>query len=175
MAIELKKLRFPDQFEIFHGPEGCFDSKLISLQDFPAGQVLATLGQECKVSQTKAYTSVQFDDDAVAPKKAHFELNSELVYINHSCEPNVAFDLPGGWKGLEEGRWCLRSLSEIKKGEALTFAYFSTEWHMAQPFQCKCGSRNCLGMIQGAKHLDKETLDRYFINEHIRQMKQTAQ
>ncbi|KAH9444057.1 hypothetical protein MJO28_013604 [Puccinia striiformis f. sp. tritici] len=175
MKIELEKLFFPTRFEVIHGPEGSFESKLISLQDFPAGEVLATLGLECQVSGTKAYTSVQFDDDAVVPDKAHFELNSELVYINHSCEPNVAFELPGGWKGLEEGRWILRSLSAINKGDVLTFAYFSTEWHMAQPFQCACGSKSCLGMIRGAQHLPKQTLDKYFINEHIQRMKQSAE
>jgi hypothetical protein len=31
MAIELKKRYFPDSFEIALGPEGCFESKLISL------------------------------------------------------------------------------------------------------------------------------------------------
>ncbi|KAI9629105.1 hypothetical protein KEM48_011176 [Puccinia striiformis f. sp. tritici PST-130] len=115
MKIELEKLFFPTRFEVIHGPEGSFESKLISLQDFPAGEVLATLGLECQVSGTKAYTSV------------------------------------------------------------LTFAYFSTEWHMAQPFQCACGSKSCLGMIRGAQHLPKQTLDKYFINEHIQRMKQSAE
>jgi hypothetical protein len=69
-----------------------------------------------QVAQSKAYTSVQFEDENEVDK-AHFELGSELVYINHGCEPNVAFELPGGWNGLEEGHWCLRSLSEIKEGD----------------------------------------------------------
>ncbi|KAA1082191.1 hypothetical protein PGTUg99_026212 [Puccinia graminis f. sp. tritici] len=175
MAIDLKKLCFPESFEIVPGPEGCFESKLTSLRDFSAGEVLARLGQECQITQTKAYTSVQFDDEARAQTSAHFELNSELVYINHSCQPNVAFELPGGWQGLEDGRWCLRSLTEIKKGEALTFAYFSTEWDMAQPFECRCRSEHCLGWISGAKDLQQQILDRYFINEHIKQMRQAAQ
>ncbi|EFP76456.2 uncharacterized protein PGTG_02897 [Puccinia graminis f. sp. tritici CRL 75-36-700-3] len=113
-----------------------------------------------QVAQSKAYTSVQFEDENEV-EKAHFELGSELVYINHGCEPNVAFELPGGWNGLEEGHWCLRSLSEIKEGDVLTFAYFSTEWDMAQPFQCECGSKSCLGKIRGAKYLPKEMLNKY--------------
>ncbi|PLW11779.1 hypothetical protein PCANC_23197 [Puccinia coronata f. sp. avenae] len=171
MTIELETLRFPSRFKIVLGPEGCFASELISCQDFPSGEVLATLGKECQVSRQKAYTSVQFGDEAAGHGNAHFELNSELVYINHSCEPNVAFELPGGWKGLEEGNWCLRSLSAIKAGDPLTFAYFSTEWDMAQPFQCQCGSKTCVGMIRGAKYLPKEFLNKYFINPHIRSMK----
>ncbi|KAA1079351.1 hypothetical protein PGT21_008970 [Puccinia graminis f. sp. tritici] len=167
------ELCFRDRFEIIHGPKGSYASKLVSRMDFPAGQVLAHLGKECYVAQSKAYTSVQFEDENEV-EKAHFELGSELVYINHGCEPNVAFELPGGWNGLEEGQWCLRSLSEIKEGDVLTFAYFSTEWDMAQPFQCECGSKSCLGKIRGAKYLPKETLNKYFINEHIHRIKESA-
>ncbi|KAH9444056.1 hypothetical protein Pst134EB_026443 [Puccinia striiformis f. sp. tritici] len=167
MSIEFESC-FPDQFKMVPGPEGLYASKLISLRDFPPGQKLAQLGEECKISH-KAYTSVQFANEADG-KSAHFELGSELVYINHSCNPNVAFELPGGWRGLEEGRWCLRSLSEIKKGDALNFAYFSTEWDMDTPFQCLCCSEGCLGEIRGAKHMSKKILDKYFINEHIEKM-----
>ncbi|KAI9629104.1 hypothetical protein KEM48_011175 [Puccinia striiformis f. sp. tritici PST-130] len=141
MSIEFESC-FPDQFKMVPGPEGLYASKLISLRDFPPGQKLAQLGEECKISH-KAYTSLQ---------------------------PNVAFELPGGWRGLEEGRWCLRSLSEIKKGDALNFAYFSTEWDMDTPFQCLCCSEGCLGEIRGAKHMSKKILDKYFINEHIEKM-----
>lgn len=72
-----------------------------------------------KMTQHKAYTSVQFEEETAGPegRGGHFELNSELVYINHSCEPNVAFELPGRWSGLAEGKWRLRSLCDIKKGD----------------------------------------------------------
>lgn len=171
MTIELNRLIFPTLFEVVRGPEGSFSSKLISLQDFEPGEVLVKLGPECKLSKTKRYTSVQFSEVTEETDEAHFELGSELVYINHSCEPNVAFELAGGFKGLQEGRWCLKSLTEIKKGDALSFAYFSTEWDMAQPFQCQCHSKSCLGLIRGAKYLPMEILDRFFINEHILRMK----
>jgi len=177
MAIEVTTLCFPDRFQVVLGPEGSFTSKLIALKDFPAGEELARLGKECQMTQDKAYTSVQFEEETVGPegRGGHFELNSELVYINHSCEPNVALELPGGWPGLAEGKWRLRSLCDIKKGDALAFAYFSTEWDMAQPFQCQCGSETCVGMIRGAKYMPQETLNKYFINAHILKMKKDAQ
>lgn len=41
----------------------------------------------------------------------------------------------------------------------MTFAYFSTEWFMDQPFKCLCDSSKCLGEITGAQNIPKATLD----------------
>lgn len=41
----------------------------------------------------------------------------------------------------------------------MTFAYFSTEWFMDQPFNCLCGSAKCIGEITGAKSIAKKVLD----------------
>ncbi len=46
---------------------------------------------------------------------------------------------------------------------------------MSQPFDCNCKSANCLGSIQGAKYIPADTLSTYFVNEHIRQLKQAQQ
>lgn len=72
--------------------------------------------------------------------------------MNHSCSPNVAFDVssaPG---------WRVRALKDLAEGEILTFAYFSTEWNMDQPFTCACKAPNCLGVIRGARDIPVETL-----------------
>lgn len=42
--------------------------------------------------------------------------------------------------------------------QILTFAYFSTEWDMDQPFSCLCGTERCLGTIKGAKDIPSDTL-----------------
>lgn len=59
------------------------------------------------------------------------ELNSDMVYINHSCAPNVAMDVD---------RMVVRALEDIAIGEELSFFYPSTEWEMEQPFECWCNS-----------------------------------
>jgi hypothetical protein len=66
--------------------------------------------------------------------------------VNHSCTPNVAFDLshPRTSEDIENSQypteWNLRTLSRpIAKGETLTFFYPSTEWDMGAPFTCACG------------------------------------
>ena len=71
----------------------------------------------------KRYTSVQ------CGAEAHLELNSDLVFINHSCAPNVAMDVDA----MEV--W---ALEDVPHGAELSFFYPSTEWEMEQPFHCWC-------------------------------------
>lgn len=40
----------------------------------------------------------------------------------------------------------------------MTFAYFSTEWFMDQPFECLCKTSRCLKMITGARDIDEKIL-----------------
>lgn len=63
---------------------------------------------------------------------------------------------------------CLR---KIETGEAMIFFYPSTEWFMAQGFDCLCGSAKCLNKIQGAAHLSPEILKNYRLTEHIKKRK----
>jgi len=65
----------------------------------------------------------------------------------------------------------VRSLRDIQKGEMITFFYPSTEWSMAQPFDCLCKSGKCIGRISGAKDIKKDVLERYWLTEHIRRLK----
>jgi hypothetical protein len=58
----------------------------------------------------------------------HLLLNTDLVYINHSCEPSLIFDT----KALA----IVAGPHGLKKGEELTFFYPSTEWDMVSP-TCK--------------------------------------
>ncbi|GAA6015846.1 hypothetical protein JCM10207_008816 [Rhodosporidiobolus poonsookiae] len=194
----------PGLVKVEFGPEGQeFGSCLRAEKSFPAGTTICPIRNT--LSGTKAYSSVQTLPDppldvglfpspaaaaaagvpetyfSTAPPstRRHIELNSDLLYVNHSCDPNVAFDVGGreaeegeeDESGAWDGRWRVRALKDIAEGEILTFAYFSTEWDMDQPFECLCGTDKCLGTIRGAKDLDMDVLDRYFINDHIRAQK----
>ncbi len=64
--------------------------------------------------------------------------------VIHSCDPNCAIDF---------NSWTFYSKRPIQSGELLTYDYFTTEWEMAAPFRCACGSENCRGFISGFKHL----------------------
>ncbi|TEB29073.1 SET domain-containing protein, partial [Coprinellus micaceus] len=137
---------------------GDFRSALVATRSFGPGELVARL--EGLTRGPKRYTSVQCGTGA----KDHVELNSDLVFINHSCDPNVAFDL----SSRDPNNWHLRTLKPIKAGKPLGFFYPSTEWDMDQPFKCECGAKSCLGSIQGAKYLSlKQLAARDFVNSYI--------
>ena len=50
------------------------------------------------------------------------------------------------------------------------FFYPSTEWHMAQPFDCLCGKPSCRGRISGASDMTEEQLSGMFLNKHIHEL-----
>lgn len=111
----------------------------------------------------KAWTTVQIASNP----ESHIELQSELVYMNHSCTPSVRLDCKSR---------CLIALRHLSPGDEVTFFYPSTEWSMAKPFECWCGrlqdevdlandhtvtsteqafwpQNKCCKMITGAKNL----------------------
>jgi hypothetical protein len=63
----------------------------------------------------------------------------------------------------------LMAIREIQRGEEMTFFYPSTEWEMIQPFNCYCGSPNCIGQIRGAAFLSKNVWRRYQLTDFIQQ------
>jgi hypothetical protein len=81
-----------------------------------------------------------------------------LQYINHSCSPNVFFNTTT----ME-----LVALNDILPNEEFSFFYPSTEFEMAQPFICFCGSNNCLQNIKGAKHIPEQILKNYRLTDFI--------
>lgn len=129
-----------------------YGTRLVATRPFHRGDVIfSILG--CKTQQS--YKSVQIG------WATHVEDTRLLAYQNHSCRPNTIVD-------TAERK--VLALRDIPAGDELTFFYPSTEWTMVQPFRCLCGSSDCLGQIAGAKYLSLDTLSRYFINDHIRQI-----
>lgn len=106
----------------------------------------------------------------------HAELNSALVYMNHSCAPTVelvvhAPDADGSYANGVSAEVRVAQDRDLQIGDHLAFFYPSSEWATRQ-FQCLCGSKEkrCIGMLKGAKYLSKEVLDQYFINNHIQDL-----
>ncbi|KAJ5112781.1 hypothetical protein N7532_000826 [Penicillium argentinense] len=141
----------PDRLHVNRSSKA-FGSGAESLVDLPAGALFAKI--TTATPGVKAYTSVQTGPDT------HIELNSDLVYCNHSCAPSLVFDM---------SRMEVRVVDDrpLHKGDALTFFYPSTEWEMDQPFQCTCGAAECRGWISGAQSMAPEVLDEYWLNPHI--------
>ncbi|GAA1823973.1 SET domain-containing protein-lysine N-methyltransferase [Planosporangium flavigriseum] len=70
-------------------------------------------------------------------------------FMNHSCEPSAVI----------RGRQVF-ALGPISPWQEITFHYNSTEYEMAEPFDCRCGSSRCAGQIRGFRFLDRSARER---------------
>jgi len=93
------------------------------------------------------------------PRQHAEPLPRPLRFVNHSCSPSTLFDLEAG---------VLRALRDLQPGDPLTCFYPASEWEMAEPFTCTCGSAGCLGVIRGAAQLPAEVLRRYALTGVVR-------
>jgi hypothetical protein len=123
-------------------------------QCYLPGDIVIAFSSRAEVSEPN-YLTVQVGPDR------HILLQPEhLQYINHSCDPNVFFDTHA---------MHIVALKAIDEGDEMTFFYPSTEWDMAQPFSCLCGSSKCLGEVRGAAHIDPAILNNYKLTRFIQQ------
>lgn len=126
---------------------------LVAMKDFRSGEVISSFSPGV-IKNTPDYLTVQIGVDV------HITLQPEfLQYINHSCEPNAFFDTTT----ME-----LIALTDIKENKEFSFFYPSTEWAMAQPFYCYCGSKSCLQNIQGASFFTPSQLINYKFTDFIK-------
>ncbi len=144
--------RIPDAFRVDHHEglvgQRCLKSRL----EFEAGDVLASFSARRHCKKPHRMT-VQVGESS------HIELAPLCIeLINHSCDPNVFFDVT---------RMEIVALRRIAPGDELTFFYPSTEWQMESPFDCECQSSRCLGRIDGASRLGPVTLSTHRLNAHI--------
>ncbi|KAI9652007.1 MAG: hypothetical protein M1829_001982 [Trizodia sp. TS-e1964] len=141
----------PGVIKVVKGIEA-FTNRAESLVSLPAGALLARITTATPAK--KSWTTVQIS------RTDHLELNSDLVYCNHSCNPTLVFDM---------AKMEIRVVDDkpLAVGDTLTFFYPSTEWKMSRPFQCFCGEENCKGLISGAGQMREVDLKGYYLNDHI--------
>lgn len=133
---------------------GTGEKSLHASSFFDEGDVICAFEAKA-ILDTASYLTVQTGENR------HILLHPEfLQYINHSCRPNVFFDTSS---------MQLIAISAIQPGDELLFFYPSTEWDMAQPFDCFCGTPQCLHKIQGAAYLDDETVMHYRLTQFIQE------
>lgn len=116
MHQEQQQSSHPGLFKVLRqGDPTSFSSKLVAERDFNKGETIADLTG--LTPGPKRYSSVQ-----ISPTE-HVELNSDLLYLNHSCDPSTYLDIT---------KRAIVALMDIKQGEELTFFYPSTEWDMGK-------------------------------------------
>ncbi len=121
--------------------------RLIATRPIAAGSVIFTLaGRETRVAtrySIQVGPEMHLDSDDL-PTDAERVRDRYWMYLNHSCEPSA-------WvRGLE-----IVARRDLWPGEGVTFDYNSTEWAMAEPFTCLCGTPSCVGRVAGYRDLDE--------------------
>ena len=131
-----------------------YGARLITDQPYQRGDLISPI-TDYHVTDHPTYQTVQ-----VGPH-THIEELGVLAYLNHSCQPNTFIDTSA---------LAVYAVRDIAAGEELSFFYPSTEWEMDRPFICLCGAPQCVRLVAGAKYLSIDTLARYTVNRHIRDM-----
>ncbi|KAJ3527338.1 hypothetical protein NM208_g10747 [Fusarium decemcellulare] len=135
-----------------------FTTKSISRVSLPPFAVFAKFDfPPCTPANEPTYATVQTGRDS------HLNLNSDLLYINHSCEPSLLFDVGNfnilvGPKGLKPGD----ELTVCISGSSLQVGCLSTA--SAEPPSCR-------GRIAGARDMTDAQLNGIWLNGHIIQLR----
>jgi hypothetical protein len=124
------------------------ERRLIAVRPIPKGTLVFRV--EGKETQTPTRFSIQIGKDLHVDQGPARNASDNVAryfwrYMNHDCDPSTSI----------RDRQCV-ALRDIAPGEAVTFDYNTTEYDMAEPFACRCGSANCAGVVRGARHLTDE-------------------
>lgn len=137
--------------------------RLVAREAIAAGTVIFTLvGRETRVAtrySVQVGPEMHLDSDDLATDEERVR-DRYWMYLNHSCTPSA-------WvKGLQ-----VIALHDLAAGEGVTFDYNTTEWEMAEPFDCQCGTAACVGRVAGYRHLDATARPRVqgYLSEYLRQ------
>jgi SET domain-containing protein len=123
-----------------HGAEGL---GVFAVSAIEAGEVLVCL-RHVFVDRPERHT-IQLDEHV------HQAGTGEMDdYFNHSCDPNTYLD-------FQKLQFVARR--PLAVGEEISFNYLTSEWDMAAPFHCGCGTPLCVGEIRGFLHLTPEQRD----------------
>lgn len=95
-------------------------------------------------------TDVQITDDLHLVAMSDEEYEPVMLFLNHSCEPNVGFG----------GNIVLVAMRDIEAGEELTTDYaFFDDYDGSM--ECRCGQRSCRGVIDGRDWKRGDLQERY--------------
>lgn len=149
----------PNLIEVRYGADpSSFTTSSHSLVDLPAGAHFTRLTfPPLSIAAEPQYSTLQIS------RTLHVFLNSDLAYVNHSCAPSLEFDVDAMEIRISRDR-------ALHVGDELTFFYPSTEWVMAQGFNCRCGTDCCKGWIGGAKDMGRATMKGLWLNRFIEEM-----
>ncbi len=91
-----------------------------------------------KITPVLGLVEIQIGDDLFIAPVSDEERESSMLYLNHSCDPNLGI----------RGEITFVAMREIRAGEELTH-----DWGMTDDddysLECKCGAANCRKTLTG--------------------------
>lgn len=130
---------------------------LFADEDIKKGELIAYIKGKVFVKKNNSIKDVFDNPDWVGiSRNSWIDPAIPFKYLNHSCEPSAAI----------RGRVSLIAITNIKKGDEITFDYSTTEvderWSL--PTRCRCGNSKCRGTITSIQKLSRKTIERYLPN-----------
>jgi uncharacterized protein len=139
------------------GPSGIAGRGLIAVEPIKKDEVVAVKGGHIVTTRTLEKlpdllqnSDIQIADDLhlVALEDAEYE--AVMLFINHSCEPNVGF----------AGNVVLVAMRDVDSTEELTTDYALFDDYGGS-MECKCGRPACRGTVDGKDWRIPELQERY--------------
>jgi SET domain-containing protein len=93
---------------------------------------------------------LQIADDLFLAPVTEAEFEDVIMFLNHSCEPNVGI----------QGQIVFVAMRDIAGGEELTLDYATID-HDAEPMTCQCGAESCRRLITGQDWQKPELQEKY--------------
>ena len=109
---------------------------------------------------------LQIADDLFLAPVAGAEFESVMMFLNHSCEPNVGV----------RGQVVFVAMRDVAAGEELTLDYATIDCD-SEPMACRCGEAACRGTITGEDWRRRDLQLKYgdhFAWHLLRRMRSTA-
>ncbi|QJW99208.1 SET domain-containing protein [Frigoriglobus tundricola] len=107
----------------------------------------AEFAEHCHVTND---AELQIADDLYLTPITASEFEGVMMFLNHSCEPNVGI----------QGQIVFVAMRDIVAGEELTLDYATID-HDTEPMTCQCRAKCCRGVVTGRDWQKPELQKKY--------------
>src|SRR5262245_17947696 len=139
------------------GPSRIVGRGLFAAAPIPEGEIVCVKGghlvtkvEFAKYKDVANEAELQIADDLFLSPVTESEFEGLMMFLNHSCEPNVGV----------QGQIVFVAMRAIAMGEELTLDY-ATIGRPAEPMPCQCGANECRGIITGRDWRKSELRRKY--------------
>jgi uncharacterized protein len=138
-------------------PSGIEGRGLFAVEHIRRGEIVAVKGghiistEDMRNLPARLQNSeIQIADGVHLAALSEDEYEPVMLFINHSCEPNVGF----------AGNIVLVAMRDVLAGEELTtdYALFDTS---ERSIECRCGAPACRRVVQGTDWQRRDLQDKY--------------